>query len=86
MIIPGWLWLTWFAAMAGSFGVLEGVALHNRHMHDTLTGTWRRLVGVYPVNPRRRVLVPLTTSVFIAFVIWLVAHMDLGLWGGSGTS
>lgn len=85
-MIPGWLWLTWAAVMLGSFGVLEGIALANRRNHDTLTGTWRRLVGVYPVNARRRVLVPLTTSVFIAFVVWLIVHMDWGLLGGNGTS
>lgn len=86
MDVPGWLWAVWAIATVGGFGVLEGIALHNRRQHDTLTGTWRRLVGVYPVNARRRVLVPLTTSVFIAFVVWLIVHMDWGLWGGSGSS
>lgn len=86
MGIPGWLWAVWALVTVGGFGTLEGIALANKRGYDTLTATTRRLLGIYPVKPLRRVTIPVFASVLIVFIGWFVPHIVAGWWGGSGTS
>ena len=50
--MPSWLWIAWLAAVALSFGVLEGAALLSRAPGDTLSENLRRWLGIYPPPPR----------------------------------
>lgn len=70
MGISPWLWLI----PAGSFAVLEAIAIRNRARGDTLSEVLRRLAGINPVRPWR----PLGIAVIVALCTWLPAHLING--------
>jgi len=86
MNVPGWLWATWAIATLVSFGVMEGLALHDRRGYDTLTATTRRWLGIYPAKPLRRITIPLFATTLLVFIGWFLPHIALGWWGGAGGS
>jgi hypothetical protein len=65
-----WAWTAWAAGSAGSFFVLEAMALR-RHLHPTLSTTMRRTLGVYPRTSWGR----LALVAFAGFWTWLVVHI-----------
>ncbi len=85
-MISGWLWLAWAVGVLSSFGVMETVALRNRRGYDTLTATTRRVLGIYPVRPLRRVTIPLFAATLLVFIGWFIPHIIAGWWGGNGAS
>ena len=74
-MIPDWLWVVWLAAVAVSFGAIEGVAIHNRRGGDTLTENLRRWLGISPPRPGRRVAAELFAAAVLGFAAWLVQHI-----------
>ncbi|WP_406168864.1 hypothetical protein [Streptomyces sp. NBC_00996] len=67
MDFPLWLW----AIPAGSFAVLEGLAIFNRRRGDTLSELIRRAAGISPARPWR----PLGIAAIATFCTWLAHHL-----------
>ncbi|WP_432198726.1 hypothetical protein [Streptomyces sp. bgisy027] len=67
MDFPLWLW----AVPAGSFAVLEGLAIANKRRGDTAGELLRRAAGISPVRPWR----PLGVAVIATFCAWLAHHL-----------
>lgn len=70
MDISPWLWLI----PAGSFAVLETIAIHNRQQGDTLSEVLRFLAGINPRRPWR----PIGIAAIVAFCTWLPIHLIHG--------
>ncbi|MGV4984503.1 hypothetical protein ACVB8X_13865 [Streptomyces sp. NRAIS4] len=67
MDFPLWLW----AIPAGSFAVLEGLAMFNRRQGDAASELLRKLAGIKPARPWR----PIGVAVIAAFCTWLARHL-----------
>ncbi|WP_151484861.1 hypothetical protein [Streptomyces albicerus] len=70
MDFPLWLW----AIPAGSFAVLEALAIRNRRQGDTASELIRRLAGISPARPWK----PLGIAAITAVCTWLADHL---IWG-----
>jgi hypothetical protein len=64
---PLWLW----AIPAGSFAVLEGLAIANKRQGDTASELLRRAAGIKPARTWR----PLSIAVITTFCAWLAHHL-----------
>ena len=64
----GWFWVSWFAAVVGSFGVAEFVALRNARRNDTLSEQVWLLLRV------SRWVYRTAFVTFGGFVVWLLVH------------
>ncbi|WAZ20156.1 hypothetical protein STRCI_001255 [Streptomyces cinnabarinus] len=67
MDFPLWLW----AIPAGSFAVLEGLAIANRRRGDTASELLRAAAGIKPARPWR----PVGVAVIAGFCAWLANHL-----------
>ncbi|MER5912309.1 hypothetical protein ABT124_17895 [Streptomyces sp. NPDC001982] len=67
MDFPLWLW----AIPAGSFAVLEALAIRNRRKGDTASELLRRAAGISPARPWR----PVGVAVIATFCAWLANHL-----------
>ncbi|MFF4547246.1 hypothetical protein ACFY1J_23970 [Streptomyces sp. NPDC001406] len=72
MDFPLWLW----AIPAGSFAVLETLAIRNRHQGDTasellLLLLLRRAAGISPARPWQ----PIGIAAVATFCAWLAHHL-----------
>jgi hypothetical protein len=67
---PLWLW----AVPAGSFVVLEALAIANQRNGDTASELLRVAAGIKPARPWR----PLGIAAIAGFCTWLVNHLISG--------
>lgn len=70
MNFPLWLW----AIPAGSFAVLEALAIRNKAKGDTASEVVRRLAGIKPARPWR----PLGIAAIVGGCAWLAHHLING--------
>ena len=73
-------WAIWLVVVAGSFAVLEGLALRDSRTGDTLSENTRRWLGIEPAHRIRRVAVPAFVAVLVGFVVWFIPHIVVR-WG-----
>lgn len=73
-IVPAWAWITWLAVTAGSFTILETLALAT-NIQGTLSLTLRRWLGIDPPRRWRRITIPAFASALILFVAWFLPHI-----------
>jgi hypothetical protein len=78
--VPSWAWVAWLAMSAGTFAILETIALINRRLGDTLSENTRRWLGITPARPVRRYTVPAFAAALVVFVVWFVPHIIWSLW------
>ncbi|MCI3277537.1 hypothetical protein [Streptomyces cylindrosporus] len=67
MDFPLWLW----AIPAGSFAVMEGLAIANRRSGDNASELIRRAAGISPARPWR----PLGIAAIATFCVWFGHHL-----------
>lgn len=67
MDFPLWLW----AIPAGTFVVLEVIALVNKRRGDTASELLRRLAGIEPARPWR----PVGVAIVVGLLAWLAHHL-----------
>lgn len=73
-------WITWLAAVAVSFAVLESIALATPRAGDTLSENVRRWLGIAPVRPWRRWGVAGFLATLVGFTVWFGPHIVLSIW------
>lgn len=74
MTVPAWAWITWLAVTAGSFTILETIALAT-NINGTLSLTLRRWLGIDPPRRWRRITIPAFAATVILFVAWFLPHI-----------
>lgn len=78
------IWVSWLAAIAGSFALIEGIALYNSTPGDTLSEHLWAWLGVR--RPRERSFITphwtlrVARIVFLSAVLWFVLHIATGGW------